>query len=255
MIDKPILGEDTYLDPLFADGLIGAWLMNENSGNQVLDLSGNGNNGVLNGNVSWVAGKFGSALNFPGAVTDYVNCGSRPSLDNVVRMTIATWINVSSFAGDGNCIVDKRTAGNLILINLHTLEDAGVNARKLTVITGWSNTNGAWIGSTQLSTNTWYLVTITYDGSSVANDPVFYLNGVPETTTETTTPVGNRDDDSAADFTIGLVNQWGGEDPFRGMVDNLSFWNRILSASEMVQLYQDSFWGFKQRDSGIYTRI
>lgn len=49
---------------------IGLWPMNS-LGNKVFDSSGNGNIGIFTGDVSWVTGKYGLALDFPGT-NDYI---------------------------------------------------------------------------------------------------------------------------------------------------------------------------------------
>ena len=46
---------------------VGVWTLDEGSGTHVTDGSGNGNNGVLSGGVSWVPGISGSALSFDGS--------------------------------------------------------------------------------------------------------------------------------------------------------------------------------------------
>ncbi len=45
--------------------LVGMWLLDEGSGDVAADDSGNGHEGIIEGDVEWLAeGKFGSALNF-----------------------------------------------------------------------------------------------------------------------------------------------------------------------------------------------
>ncbi|HPS54927.1 MAG TPA: hypothetical protein PLP05_04960, partial [Sedimentisphaerales bacterium] len=46
-------------------GLVGWWQMNEGSGNQLLDSSGNGNNGNVGSKDTWISG---GGLDFDGGV-------------------------------------------------------------------------------------------------------------------------------------------------------------------------------------------
>ena len=47
--------------------LVAVWTLDEASGDQVMDGSGNGNDGAIaSGDPQWVGGKFGSALQFDG---------------------------------------------------------------------------------------------------------------------------------------------------------------------------------------------
>jgi hypothetical protein len=60
--------------------VLGAWLLDEGTGNIAEDASGNGNDGTLMGAPNWVAGQSGSALGFTGSGT-YVDCGNDESLN------------------------------------------------------------------------------------------------------------------------------------------------------------------------------
>ena len=52
----------------------------------------------------------------------------------------------------------------------------------------FSTTNGVW--TTTFSLGTGSRITITYNGGSTANNPIIYVNGVSQTVTRTTAPVG-----------------------------------------------------------------
>ncbi|MEJ2701348.1 MAG: hypothetical protein P8Z79_02795, partial [Sedimentisphaerales bacterium] len=75
------------------DGLAAYYAME----NDVLDSSGNGNDGTIVGNPTWVAGVQGMALEFHGLGVaggggDYVDCGSGESLDITGPISLALWI-------------------------------------------------------------------------------------------------------------------------------------------------------------------
>jgi len=70
--------------------LIGHWMFDEASGDVAFDISGNGNDGTINGAQS-VPGVGGSALEFDG-VDDYVET---PITDVPVDGTVAAWINTT----------------------------------------------------------------------------------------------------------------------------------------------------------------
>ena len=46
--------------------LVGYWSFNEGSGTVAADLSANGYDGTLNGDVTWTGGVYGGALHFDG---------------------------------------------------------------------------------------------------------------------------------------------------------------------------------------------
>ena len=72
---KPFRGMQINRSHPLAKGLVGAWVMNEGTGDKVFDLSGNGNNGTNNG-ADW---NVNGGLDFNGT-SDYVNCGNNDIL-------------------------------------------------------------------------------------------------------------------------------------------------------------------------------
>jgi hypothetical protein len=71
-------------------GLVAAYSFNEASGATVADASGNGNSGTING-ATWVAGKYGGALNFNG-ISNVVVINNSSSLALTNRMTLEAWV-------------------------------------------------------------------------------------------------------------------------------------------------------------------
>mgnify|MGYP000619076113 CR=1 FL=1 len=82
-------------------GLVGYWPMDEGSGSTVYDVSGNGNDGTLEGDTAWknaVDCKYGSCLSFGGEVTDYVTFGHKPEFDfnNTTSFTYTGWFYLNT---------------------------------------------------------------------------------------------------------------------------------------------------------------
>jgi hypothetical protein len=73
--------------------LVGFWRLDDGAGTTAFDSSDFGNDGTLNGDPKWVAGHFGTALEFDGS-GDWVDCGNDPSLD-LTKWTITFWLNIS----------------------------------------------------------------------------------------------------------------------------------------------------------------
>src|SRR5438270_13060672 len=70
---------------------VGVWKLDEGSGTHVADGSGNGNNGVMSGGVSWVTGAEGSALSFDGG-TGGVKVSDNTVLEPASTVTISAWV-------------------------------------------------------------------------------------------------------------------------------------------------------------------
>jgi len=72
--------------------LILHWSFDEGSGNTANDRSGNGHDGVFEGNPTWVAGKVGGALDFAGAGERVVDADAGDYLNGLDAVTVAIWI-------------------------------------------------------------------------------------------------------------------------------------------------------------------
>jgi len=66
-------------------------LMCEGAGNVVKDYSGNNNHGSIVGDVGWIDGEFGWALNFKGVPGQYVTVPNTPSHNIMNELTIEYW--------------------------------------------------------------------------------------------------------------------------------------------------------------------
>jgi hypothetical protein len=89
--------------------MVGLWLLNEITDKTVADLSGNGNDGILQGSPKLVEGKFGKALRFNGS-SDYVNCGNKEILSMTKAITIQFYFKTEkkmSVFEDRQAIVGK----------------------------------------------------------------------------------------------------------------------------------------------------
>ena len=71
--------------------LVGHWKFDEGSGNVAYDTSGNGHDGILNGNPQWVEGQTRGALEFDGN-GDYVEIEQIVSID----FTLMAWIKTDT---------------------------------------------------------------------------------------------------------------------------------------------------------------
>ena len=81
----------------------------------------------------------------------------------------------------------------------------------------------------------WQHVAFTYDNTSIANDPVFYINGAVAVSVDGT-PSGSPDPDAANVLTIG--GRTSGAQSYDGQIDEVRIYNRILSATEIESLYK-----------------
>src|SRR5207247_5732705 len=91
--------------------LVAASGVNEGSGTQVLDFSGNGNVGTISGAAWTPAGKYGAALSFNGT-DSWVTVPDAASLELTGGMTLEAWVKPTAIDG-WECVLLKEDSTDL----------------------------------------------------------------------------------------------------------------------------------------------
>ncbi len=181
------------------------------------DLSGNGNDGTLEGGPQYVTGRVGQAMDFDG-VDDYVSTGkvaSNLDIDGNKPRTVSAWVYTRGFANGGIFDVGARVNGEDFC--LRTLDD---------VVDRWRIQY--WGGDFDFSFNTlerWVHFTHVHDGTHtlIYGDGRTLVNWEKTITTTDTNP-----------FQIGLYG-WPGNF-FYGVIDEVRVYNRALTQAEALGL-------------------
>ena len=209
-------------------GLVGYWTFDGKdtnwATNKTNDLSGNGNTGTMvsmSTSTSPVKGKVGQGLKFDG-VDDYVNIGTGVPMASSTDLTISAWVYPRSWGGGstpnvGRIIVNS-TAGFRIDITGVRLDytDNGFNNQIV------SDTNS-------ISLNKWTHVVLTRNSAHLGN---FYVNSQLSGTANQSVTAN-----STNPATTYIGNSIAKLSPFNGIIDDVRVYNRILSATEIKQLY------------------
>ena len=95
----------------------------------------------------------------------------------------------------------------------------------------------------------WQHYAVTWTGSALGSGVRLYLNGAPQATGATIEPLGGRVDDTVSGLTLGNEPTLGRT--FRGPLDDLRIYNRVLTPAEMKALYQHSQQGY----AGLLRRV
>jgi hypothetical protein len=181
------------------------------------DKSGYGNNGTLINGPTFSSANGGSIV-FDG-VDDYVQANAT----NSSYFSLSVWVKYSQFISgfNGYSIVSNNTnPGNGYM--LYQATEVPYNRAKIFVVT----TSLQFLNTTTLlSTNTWYNITSTYDGSFIR----LYLNGVLDSSISHTGTVTSN----PGPLLIGKLSY--GNYYFNGNVSNTQIYNRALSAAEITQ--------------------
>jgi len=213
------------------NGLIGWWPFNGNAN----DESGNNNNGTVIGAVLTID-RFGSANNafsFNGT-SDYIRCINAGPTGNP-NITLSFWVKTSqTTASDIFNWGNGTIAGQDFRACFNEAGCAGVT---------FDNYNSAITYSTTTNNNTWEHYVVVYDsivGSSVLSSRA-YKNGILLSSVCFTQNFDQTNIGSANPITIGRYNKLTStpQPPnyFSGILDDIGFWNRVLTQQEITDLY------------------
>jgi len=185
--------------------LAGYWAFEEGSGNDVKDRSGNGNDGTISGNVKWVDGQVGKALEFsPGA------CISIPDsdiLNDVKELTVAMWLKLNALPNDWSHILEKDGSYGIT-----------VNADKTFRYT--YSSSAVWLQTDfTVKKDTWYYIAMTWGKSSGA----FYVDGAKV----------HEDKGDVVVANVVLNISHCGSYLVDGIIDEVKIWNKVLTEDEI----------------------
>jgi len=207
----------------------------EGKGDKTKDLSGNGNEGTLNGGVEWVDGKFSKALQFDGK-DSYVDCGNADSLKIEKEITLAAWINPmvppSQLPSDSRVIARENSGAGAPWASYGLTVNGG--ATNMFAFEISADTADVYPKSTTLPVEgTWSHVAGVYDGSKCD----IYVNGVLENSLPQT---GNLVINPDLGTMVGAdVNR--NIEYFQGIIDEIVIYSRVLSTDEIEVLANKPF--------------
>ena len=161
----------TGASALSLDGLELYLPFDENGGKTAEDMSGNGNDGSLEGDVAWVEGVNGSAVEVSdGAADNFVSVPNDDSLNPTETMSIVAWCLMSTMPDDNNSIITKADTWML-----HTSNWRGGGDPVEWEPLFWTPAFVAWqtTASATVALNEWHHIAGVYDGSTVLT----YLDG------------------------------------------------------------------------------
>jgi len=206
--------------------LVAHWPLDEGSGTIANDVTGNGNDGTLNGDPQWVAGMHGVGLEFDG--DDFVDCGNQDMLNFAAGdWTISAWIQTtqtdrgSVFSNGGDNSGGVR----------YTFATHEANDDRMTLTTDDDSTKAQALGTTVVIDGQWYHVAAMRAGTETR----VYVNGVLEGTN--TVPAGyDLSGASQHNCLIGAMTSHTDASMiklFVGIIDDVRIYNTALTEPEL----------------------
>ena len=151
------------------------------------------------------------------------------------QVTVAAWYISFTNPGPG-LSAPVISAPHVVLTPIRTGGVYGGDCLEISFPT----TGGAWSTaalSLVAASKRWRCLTVSYDGSSTANDPTCALDGIPQTLTEQVTPTTTMSAGSASDL-MEIGNFGALVTPMLGGVAHVAIWNRVLSAAEHAAIFE-----------------
>lgn len=207
---------------LAQDNLIGWWKLDETESDLATDSSQTGAHGNLQNSTfssNSVAGKTGRALNFDGT-DDVILVDNRAAL-RPDQFSISVWTKIESTPASTLGVVSIEGASEGAFFLRYETDD------KYAIFIYDGNAEPRAQTSTGLTTNIWNHTVCTFDGSSLK----IYLNGYL-LDNESNSPIIYA---TTGYFRIGNTDN--ANRPFDGTIDDLRFYNKVLSDSEILSLY------------------
>ncbi|MEK7152438.1 MAG: LamG-like jellyroll fold domain-containing protein, partial [Patescibacteria group bacterium] len=205
----------TVQNQVVAGGLVAAYNFNQGSGSTLADRTGNGHTGTISGATWNASGKYGSALSFNGT-SNWVTIPDANDLDLTNAMTIEAWVKPNTLTG-WRTILMKEAPGGMA----YSLYSGNNGSRP--AFYGSVTSDVGVNGSGALSTSAWWHVTGTFNGSSLR----IYVNG---NLVGTKTLSGNIRTTTGT-LRLGGNSAWG--EYFKGLMDDVRVYNRVLSQAEI----------------------
>ncbi len=207
------------------------WHLNESSGTNVPDSSGNGRDGtcVNMEDADWVAGKLNNCLSFDG-VNGYVNCGNIGDFERTDSFSIECWFKTS---GSAQVLLSKMqgaspwrgwavetySTGKIVVYLINIFGSNAIYVK--TDLGGWND-------------NAWHHCVVTYDGSSSANGVKIYIDDALEAHTA---EVNNLTDSIRNINPCCIASRNGTLLYFAGDVDEVIIYDKELIQSEVTFRY------------------
>lgn len=240
LVATPIVSQLNISNPFFVSGvlkpssisstlntsLISYWKLDETSGTRVdSEPTGTAQDLTDNNTVTSSTGILGNAGQFTSANSEYLNRSDSADLSvgQNQPFTVAGWVYLDTKSST-MAFVSKYGTGTPR--EYRSRYNNGSDRFEATFYNGggFAIVTADTFGSP--STSTWYLFAFGYDGSSAW---ISINGGAKDTATG-----GIGADDSTADFEIGTVSSGS---YWNGRVDEVGFWKKSLSATELTELY------------------
>ena len=181
------------------------------------------------------------ALDFDGS-NDYVSVANSTDFQPS-DFTVQAWINLDEFESEDYFVYRHKTWF------------IGFSRSGTKIEGGVRDDDGDWLYPISTTTPSagggWYHVVLTFDGTSSSTEYAkLYVNGSLEDTESSSVHTLNS---QTTEVSIGAKYNSGASEYFNGQIDEVAFWDEVLTASEISALYNSGTPLSAGSNSGDYT--
>jgi len=212
-------------------GALSLWKAEDNANDSI-----GTNNGTLQNGLTFAPGKVGRAFSLDG-VNDYVSFGNILDM-GANNFSVSVWINAAEFRDDlgaGTKVINKGLTSSGTPSNsgygIRLVNEGGINKARFMLLQG--DTVGK-ADAVNLQANQWYHLVGVREGTAIR----IYLNGI---VANATTSTGVLDTSTNVHFAVGALYRQPTDNAiteyFKGLIDEPAMYDRALTESEVVALY------------------
>jgi len=208
------------LNPLWNN--LKAYYTADNTPNDALGVY----NGTLTNGATYGTGKINNGFSFDG-VNDYVDLGFGYRRSKTESFTYSFWASINNL---GTLTILSNSADNghfLHIDNAYIWMQIGFS--------GGSYLKTRTTSPISLSTLTH--IVVTYDGTSSYSSFKYYINGTSNTTVGVNNTLGANDTPNPSAYNLNIGRRPSGNYYFSGIIDELAIFDRVLTPTEITQLY------------------
>lgn len=225
------------------DSIISYYKHEEDAANTTVDDAEENNDGTASTNTSNLSttGKLNNAFNFVGSNSEYYSVGTMGSFGSNFAdgVSISFWIKTTSTAWSAICGTSGGSVGSTFTrINLQVNSNGNASAGRIffQIADKSNNSLSAYTtNTTGFNDGDWHHIVVTADPG---NDTiVIYVDNSSQGLTYTAQGTPTTFVNLAADMWIAAYNVSGGLLYLTADLDELGFWNKILSSTEVSELY------------------
>lgn len=206
-------------------GMVAWWSLDETSGTTSLDLAGFNNAGIQFSGPVPVAGKVLGGLQFDG-INDYIEVPDHSELNfGIGNFSFDAWIKTNENTG-------QKTILNKLQFPLNQGYSLYLSNGEVRLIIAASSPV-FYVSSMHVADGNWHHIAVTVDRAD-QNGIKFYKDGIMISTADPTTNPGTIS--AISPLRIGSLSFTAG-DLFKGSLDEIELFNRVLSALEIQSIF------------------